>query len=484
MHEPNQRPTFQWCDSYTRTEGKMASSLADAYGLPPHQWQRLILNDWLAIDDNGKLLNSLCVLPVPRQNGKTGVCDPRETWGLVHRGEQILHTAQEFQTAQKAFDRLRKKFGTRKNDPFAKYPELNALVDRYTTSANQMVLDLKNGGHIEFRTRGSNSDMGRGGTFDLVVIDEAQSYTDAQDAALSPLNSAAPSGSPQTILMGTVPDPQNMHKGEKFASIRHSLHDDPYKGACIHEWATKEIGDVRDVARWYETNPSLGFQLLESALLKDVRTMSPDTFAREHLGWWPETVKAASAIRQSAWDACKVDNPTKDGLVVYAVKFSPDGSRGTLAACHKPDDGLPFVYVVESRSMAGGLSWFVDNLTQRKGKAAQIVIDGQGNAQTLNDRLLENGVSSKTIIRPSTGDAIAAYASLANAVNERQVTHYGQPGLNDSATKTKKRRIGTRGGWGFESTDEADATLIEATSLAYWSAMTTKRKPGRKAVVF
>lgn len=462
----------------------MASSLADAYGLPPHQWQRLILNDWLAIDDDGKLLNSLCVLPVPRQNGKTGVCDPRETWGLVHRGEQILHTAQEFQTAQKAFDRLRKKFGTKKNDPFAKYPELNALVEKYTTSANQMVLDLKNGGHIEFRTRGSNSDMGRGGTFDLVVIDEAQSYTDAQDAALSPLNSAAPSGSPQTILMGTVPDPQNMHKGEKFASIRHSLHDDPYKGACIHEWAAKEVGDVRDVARWYETNPSLGFQLLESALLKDVRTMSPDTFAREHLGWWPETVKAASAISETDWQACKVDNPTKDGLVVYAVKFSPDGSRGTLAACHKPDDGLPFVYVVESRSMAGGLSWFVDNLTQRKGKAAQIVIDGQGNAQTLNDRLLENGVSSKTIIRPSTGDAIAAYASLANAVNERQVTHYGQPGLNDSATKTKKRRIGTRGGWGFESTDEADATLIEAASLAYWSAMTTKRKPGRKAVVF
>ena len=484
MHEPNQRPTYQWCDSYTRTEGKMASSLADAYGLPPHPWQRLILNDWLAIDDNGKLLNSLCVLPVPRQNGKTGVCDPRETWGLVHRGEQILHTAQEFQTAQKAFDRLRKKFGTCKNDPFAKYPELNALVDRYTTSANQMVLDLKNGGHIEFRTRGSNSDMGRGGTFDLVVVDEAQSYTDAQDAALSPLNSAAPNGSPQTILMGTVPDPQNMHKGEKFASIRNSLHDDPYKGACIHEWAIGEVGDVKDVARWYEVNPSLGFQLLESALLKDVRTMAPDTFAREHLGWWPATVKAASAIDAAKWAACKVDNPSKDGLVVYAVKFSPDGSRGALSACYKPDDGNPFVYVVESRSMSGGMSWFVDELTKRKDKAAQIVIDGQGNAQTLNDRLLENGVPHQAIVRPKTGDVVAACASFANAVQEQQVTHYGQPGLDDSATKTRKRRIGTRGGWGFESTDEADATLIESACLAYWGATTTKRKPGRKAVVF
>jgi hypothetical protein len=155
--------------------------------LPPFEWQRLILNDWLALDDSGHLLNSLCVLPVPRQNGKTGVCDPRETWGLVHRGEAILHTAQEYQTAKKAFDRLRAKFGEKKNDPRARFPELNALVKKYTTSANQMVLDLKNGAHIEFRTRGANSDMGRGGTFDLVVVDEAQSYTDAQDAALSPV---------------------------------------------------------------------------------------------------------------------------------------------------------------------------------------------------------------------------------------------------------------------------------------------------------
>ena len=484
MCNARQQPTYQWCASYTRTEGKMAASLADAYGLPPHPWQRMVLNDWLAIGDDGKLLNSLCVMPVPRQNGKTGCCDPRETWGLIHRGEQILHTAQEFQTAQKAFNRLRKKFGNEKNDPFAKYPELNALVDRYTTSANQMVLDLKNGGHIEFRTRGSNSDMGRGGTFDLVVIDEAQSYTDAQDAALSPLNSAAPGGSPQTILMGTVPDPANAHKGEKFASIRASLHDDPYEGACIHEWSVEQIGDITDKTRWYEANPSLGFQLLESALLKDVRTMSPDAFAREHLGWWPESVRSTSAITREDWDACRTDEPDKTGLVVYAVKFSPDGSRGALAACYKPKNGVPFVFVVESRSMSGGLSWFVDELAARKGKAAQIVIDGQGNAQALNDRLLERGVSHKTIVRPSTGDAIAAYASLANAVRERQVVHYGQPGLDDSATKTRKRRIGARGGWGFESTDEADATLIEAVSLAYWGAMTTKRKPGRKAVVF
>lgn len=480
----NQQPTYSFCGSYTRTEGPFAVAMANAYGLAPHPWQQLILNDWLAIDDDGKLLNSLCLLPVPRQNGKTGCCDPRETWGLAHRGEWILHTAQEYQTAKKAFDRLRKKFGERKNDPLAKYPELNALVKKYTTSANQMVLDLKNGGHIEFRTRGNNDDVGRGGTFDLVVVDEAQSYTDAQDAALSPLNSAAPTGSPQTIMMGTVPPPTSAYKGEKWASIRDGMHKEPYIGACIHEWSVDEVGDIADIDRWYAANPSLGYQLLESALLADSRKMSPDTFAREHLGFWPENIAFDNAIRNADWQACKVDNPRKEGVLVYAVKFSPDGAIGTISACYRPNNGVPFIYVVESRSLAHGIGWFVDNLTARHEKAAQIVIDGQSNAQTLNERLLANHVPAKAIIRPQSRDIAAACAALSNAVKEREITHYGQPALDDSATKTRKRRVGSNGGWAFASTDEADATLIESCALAYWAAMTTKRKPGRKAVVF
>lgn len=480
----NQTPTYQWCGSYTRTEGGFASEMASTYGLPPHPWQRLVLNDWLALDDSGKLLNSLCVLSVSRQNGKTGASDPRESWGLIRRGEWILHTAQEYQTAKKAFDRLRSKFGERRNDPFAQYPELNALVKRYTVSAGQMVLDLKNGGHIEFRTRGANGDVGRGGTFDLVVVDEAQSYTDAQDAALSPLNSAAPTGSPQTIFMGTVPDPTAAHKGEKFASIRAGLHDDPYVGACIHEWGALEVGDITDTSRWYEFNPSLGYQLLEAALSKDARTMSPDTFAREHLGWWPSSIGTVRPIKSADWNACKIENPERGGLVCYAVKFSPDGSMATMAACHRSDGERPFVYVVDSRSLSHGLGWFEDTLCSASESAAQIVIDGQGNAQTLTDRLVNAGVSSRAIIRPKAIDVATACSTFANAIKERSLTHYGQPALDNSATKVSTRRIGQAGGWGFLSVDDADFTLVEACALAYWAAMRTRRDPERRAEVW
>jgi hypothetical protein len=479
----NQTPTYSWCASYTRTQGKLSAALSDAYALPPHPWQRTILNDWLALDDDGRLLNSVCLLPVPRQNGKTGVCDPRETWGLIHRGEWILHTAHEFQTSQKAFDRLRAKFGMCKNDPKAKYPELNRLVSKYTTSANQMVLDLTNGGHIEFRTRGSGGDTGRGGTFDLIVVDEAQCYTEESDAALSPLNSAAPHGSPQTIYMGTVPDPAKPHKGEVFARLRNDAHSEPYEGMCIHEWAAPEVGDPKDVARWYEFNPSLGYQLLERALLKDARSMSADTFAREHLGYWSMLEVFARVIPERAWAACQTDCPPMAGVTCYGVKFSPDGKEVALSAALRPDEGPIHVEVVRVEDMGGGMQWLVDWLCERVPRAAQIAIDGQSNAQELNERLLSARVPKVAILRPSAGDVVAACSTLTTAVVEGKMTHFGQQALTDSATKSTRRKIGNRGGWGFDSTDEADATLVESAALAYWAARTTRRNPNRKAVV-
>ena len=476
----SQTPSYQWCGTWTRTEGRLAATMADAYGLPPHPWQRLILDDWLALDDDGRLLNSLCVLPVPRQNGKTGVCDPRETWGLVRRGEAILHTAQEYQTAKKAFDRLREKFGDRRNDPNARYPELNALVRRYTTSANQMVLDLVNGAHIEFRTRGANSDMGRGGTFDLVVIDEAQSYTDEQDAALSPLNSAAPTGSPQTILMGTVPDPTRSYKGAKFATIRAGLHAEPYVGACIHEWGAAEVGDVMDVSRWYEFNPSLGYQLLEAALMKDARTMTPDSFAREHLGWWNPVEVQNKLITPTAWESTRVaGSPASFDKKAFGVRFAPDGKCVALSVavtvgsvCH--------VEYIRTEPTISGIGWLVDWLMAREDSTAAIGIDGRADATDLGQQLVEAGMSRKAVMVARTSDAIAADAMLVNAINDGRLTHLDDPALTESALSAIRRPIGKEGGFGFGG---EFPERLDSCALAHWAARTTKRDPNRRGRV-
>ena len=81
------------------------------------------------------------------------------------------------------------------------------------------------------------------------------------------------------------------------------------------------------------------------------------------------------------------------------------------------------------------------------------------------------------IKRPSTVDAVAAYTAFVDATREHSVSHAGQPALVDSATLSDMRKIGTDGGFGFQSNDKADATLVEACALAYWCAISIRRNP-------
>lgn len=472
----NQNPTFRHVSEYDRSEGEFASELSAHYALTPHPWQKLVLDDWLAVDDTGKLVHSFCVLEVPRQNGKTGVSDPRETWGLVKRGEQILHTAQEFQTAKKAFDRLRKKFGTRKNDPFAEYPELNALVDHYTVSAGQMVLDLTNGGHIEFRTRGNNSDMGRGGTFDLVVIDEAQAYTEEQDASLSPLNSAAPSGSPQTILMGTPPSGA-AGKGVVFTRAIDGIKENPNNGDCLHLWHSEEVGDVLNRDRWYQANPSLGFQLLEEAIEKDATKMAPDVFAREHLGFLAKKHEVMNyALNHKHWEACRSDEPKPEGKTAYGVKFSADGAIVALCGAVIDEEGKIRISLIDMKNTGQGMQWLADWLNERYTKACCVVIDGRNGVDVLIDKICDTWKAKKSVIKPRLNEVVAGVGLLVDAVNEGNLTWYSkQEILNDSAITSVKRSIGSAWGFGGEN-----STPIEACALALWGVKTSKRNPARQ----
>lgn len=470
----NQNPTIRKTTKYRYTEGAFASELSENYALKCHPWQELILNDWLAVDSKGKLVHSFCVLEVPRQNGKTGVSDPRETWGLIKRGESILHTAQEFQTAKKAFDRLRKKFGTKRNDPYAEYPELNALVDHYTISAGQMVLDLKNGGHIEFRTRGNNSDMGRGGTFDLVVIDEAQAYTEEQDASLSPLNSASPSGSPQTILMGTPP--KLGEKGIVFTRSIENIIANAKKGDCLHFWGIDTVGDITDQERWYATNPSLGYQLLIEALEKDASKMAPDVFAREHLGFMPKREKLENyAIDHAKWEKCRSSEMKPEGKTAFGVKFSADGSMVALCGC-VISENTTRISLIEMKPTGYGIKWLADWLNERYEKASCVVIDGKNGVDVLVERIVDTWKVKGSIVRPSTKDVIASVSMITEGINEGTISWYEhQEILNDSALTVTKRPIS--GGWGFGGDNSIP---IEACALALFGAKTSKRNPARQ----
>jgi len=295
-------------------------------------------------------------------------------------------------------------------------------------------------------------------------------------AALMPVISSGANQNPQTILIGTPPSPTCT--AEVFASTRKKALSSVGGHICWHEWSVEKIGDVTDWSRVEDTNPALDVRLMRSAVEAEMSAMAPDYFARERLGWWSEQ-SVDAVIDKDLWNKCATDSPPVGGVLVYAVKFSADGSTGSLAVCLKPDDGKQHVELIANRNMNSGLTWFADWLDARKDKAAQIVVDGMANAQPLIDELLRRGINKKAIIKPKASDMATACSCFYDAIKSEKVTHFNQEQLNDSALKAKKRTIGSDGGWAFAD-NKCDATMIEAAALAYWGALNTKRKPQRK----
>ena len=425
-------------------------------------WQRIVVGSWLGVDAYGRWAAKSCGEHVPRQNGKTlGTTEPRMNWGAFALNELVLYTSHLQKTSTETFEDMASFFDQRK---FHKY--LKAI----RTALGREAIEFKAGGKIKFLARTRNG--GRGQHADLLVFDEDQELTDEQQASFMPCLSA--SSNPQILYTGTPPDESAP------GMVARRIRDRALSGAggiAYAEWSVPEVGDINDRERWYETNPSLGILILESTIEAEALDMAPDKFARERLGWWSPTESAVEhVVDAEAWALCETDEPPTDGLMCAGVKFGPD--RTTLSACIRPESGAPYVEWVDTRPLADGVGWVAAWLDDRREKIASVAIDG-GSAAALTTRLADMGFPKRAVVVAGPRDMARAVSMLGNAVNESNLSHYGQDELTDSATKCAKRRIGSDG-VGFEDAAGADATLAESCALALWQALTTKRRPGRK----
>lgn len=439
------------------------------------EWQALVLDAWLGRDWRDRFTALSCGLSVPRQNGKNAVIEARELYGLVATGEKFLHTAHEVKTARKAFLRLASYF-----DNPRECPELAEMVVSIRRTNGQEGIYLSNGGTIEFSARSRGA--ARGFTVDTVVFDEAQELTDDQVEAMMSTMAAAPSGVRQLIYTGTPPGPGS--PGTVFPRVRASGIDGGNPHLSWHEWSVEEIGDVADRSRWYATNPALGIRLDEEFTEAEMRTLTPDGFARERLGWWA-SASDGHLVSEEEWSALEIDaeDAPREGKLAIGVKFSVDGSRVSYAAAVKPKGGTPYVELIETVPMSKGVSWLADWLLANKGEIAVAVIDGRSNVDNLVARLNEGGFPKRGVSVPGTGGMVAASTRMLDAIRSGGVAHMGQQPLDDSVLHASKRPIGKDGAWAWGSSGGWDLTPIEAASLAFWGVMTTKRNPGRKAKV-
>lgn len=456
----NARPRLHVAPPAVETFGDLAGDLASDYGLTPDDWQQLVLDDWLAVDEHGLWSSLTCGLACARQNGKNGIIEIRELFGMVGRGEKILHTAHEVKTARKAFKRLQHFFGRSVNDPGARFPELNARVVELRNVNGQEAIFLDNGGSVEIVARSKNS--GRGFTADVLVCDEAQEMSDEDLEALMPTTSAAPLGNPQWIFAGTPPGPKV--NGEVFTRTRtDALSPEPYR-ICWHEWSACDPGglgtvDLDDRAVWERTNPALGGRLLMSVIEGERGRYSDEGFARERLGVWddPQT-RDSQIIPASMWAACADPHATSGPDRSYAIDASPD----LRSACIAVSDGRTAV-VLEHHF---GAAWLPDKLTELGVESVRL--DPRGPAGALLTDLAERGIRWEPIAPAEHAQACGGL--LGAVLNGEGFRHLDQPALNAAVQGATRRSYVDAWVWNRRTAADDICPLV-AVTIARWAAL-------------
>lgn len=448
---------------YADTHGEEAITLYEKTKRKAQDWQKLLIYDLLAYDEDGLWVHSKFGYAVPRRNGKNEVVSIREMYGIT-KGEHILHTAHRTPTSSSAFSRLYDllvKAGYKEKEDFTVYRQ-------YGLEKIEMI---GGEGLASFRTRTSKGGLGEG--YDLLVIDEAQEYQNDQETTLKYVVSSSPN--PQTIFCGTPPT--MVSSGTVFMHMR----EDVLSGKTVNtgwaEWSVDTMTDTNNVEAWYETNPSLGTILTERKIQDEIGDDELD-FNIQRLGYWTKQ-NLKSDISEAQWKELQVDQlPKFKGKLYVGIKFGADGKNASLSIAVKTKSDLVFVESIDCQPQRNGFGWMLRFLSQAE--LQNVVIDGASGQKLLADAMKDAGIKKEPIF-PKVGEVIEANALFQQCLDQKLICHKGQPSLAQSVCNVQRRAIGSNGGFGFKSIKDAvDVSLMESMIFAFWSCKKTKERRKQK----
>lgn len=443
----SQQPTAIVVIPYENTLGKEAIDLYEKSGRKAQEWQKDMVNHLMARNEDNLWTHTRWGYSLPRRNGKNEVVAIREMWGL-EQGEQIAHTAHRTKTSRAAWERLLKLLDA----AGIKYKSTRAIgMESITLPAT--------GGRVEFRTRSAKGGLGEG--FDLLVIDEAQEYTDDQESALKYV--VSDSKNPQTIMCGTPPTP--VSSGTVFTKFRRDTLQGLKPNAGWESWEVESLKPQLERDWWYLTNPSLGAVLTERAILDEVGDDEID-FNIQRLGLWLK-YNQKSAISKAEWEELKSKTmPKLEGKLSVGIKYGHDGTNVAMAIAVKTKKGKHFVECIDIRPRRAGNEWIINFL--EKADIGVIVIDGQSGQKLLADELEALKIKPKAIL-PTVKEVVNANNIFEQELTNKEITHRNQPALTQSVSNCEKRQIGSGGGFGYKSLhDSVDIALMESVILANW----------------
>lgn len=454
-----QTPTQSVVLPYSETKGQEASELYELTGNELLEWQQLLQSDIMAVNDEGLWVHQKYGYSIPRRNGKSENVLARCLWGLKNN-ERILYTAHRTTTSHAVWERL---------DRMCEKAKIH--ISSSFKAFGKEHLYTSDGGVVEFRTRTSSGGLGEG--YDVLIIDEAQEYTEAQETSLKYI--VSDSDNPQTIMLGTPPTV--VSAGTVFVKYRETVLSGRGFDSGWTEWSVSKQMPPDDIESWYEANPSLGTILTERKIRAEITTDDID-FNIQRLGLWLK-YNQKSEISKTEWEALKVNTkPQLKGDIFVGIKYGHSGEYVAMSVAIKTTEEKIFVESIDCRPIRAGNEWIIEYLICMKPK--KVVVDGANGQQLLANDMKEAGLKEPEL--PTVKEIITANATFEQGLFQNTICHANQPSLAQSASNCEKRLIGTNGGFGYKAIKEGiEISLLDSVILAYWKCAGNKEKKKQKA---
>jgi hypothetical protein len=469
-------------------------------------WQELILEAAMGERSNATWAAKRVGVSVPRQNGKSQLLVSRALAGVLLFGEKkIVISAHQQDTARETFSKMIEILEADGNGWLMDRVRPNGIMN----AINREAIRFKNGATVQFKARSGSG--GRGFSSDCLMLDEAQRLKRPAWVSINSTMSAMPN--PQVWLLGTPPtrEDREAQMGEVFESVRSSATDGSSTSSAWCEWGVDPedpafVAMMKSSSRaWsptverlcWSSNPAWNARMNLDVVQGEFESYTPEEFAQDRLGAWLTDLNAGSRlISAAAWSGRAVE-AAPEGVRSFGVAFSYDGSRQSVAGAVRHDAGVHVELIgAQSGSTDSGIAALADWFTapgpdgrERWRMAATIVISGRSHATVLHDALRARGVPANVLHVASTAEYMTSGAMFLDGVQDETLT-YPKPAdpaldaLTLSVAVSDKKARGTDGAWGWNATTpDGDETPVEAASLALWGAKTSKRRPGRKAVV-
>lgn len=492
----SQEPTFVLApasamppESVDFSDGRDAVAFAARFGLILDPWQDDLTEMWMARDaETGRWVAGTWGISVPRQNGKNGTLEAVELYMMVVLGLRILHTAHQVKTAQKHFRRMKYFFGEKRNDPLARFPELNALVKEVRSTNGQEAIFLwdpethEELGAIEISARSKGS--ARGFTNDVLVIDEAQHLKDEHLEALRPAISAAPSGDPIAIYMGTPPKTatslDDEGEGVAFMRIRAQAINGTSGRSAWMEFGIKidldkmSEDEIRAVAydrtNWYAVNPALGRRIFEQSLEDELLEMGPRSFCRERLNVWPsESALSSSAFDIDEWIGAAIsERDVSPAWVLRGVGLDMDMlGRMWVTMAAGAGEGRIHLELLDDDPLAQGQEMAVKWLWERCRRRIPIVMASDSGATILEAALRAKKMK---VYRLSVAEVVQASSGLVKAASDGEVYHLNDPIVEKSILESGRETL-SNGLWKFGRHGDLGGAPLYAVACARYGAV-------------